>query len=109
MAPRNYLAPPAPPSAGGGPSSQSGAEGQTGIPCGLLPGTRGHGGGFPPGESTNPPSRITNPSFGNLVACVDPYKLPALAIIESPADQGLALRNHFEALIAVSCQAQGAS
>jgi hypothetical protein len=49
---------------------------------------------------------FTNPSFGNLVACVGPYNLPALAIIQSPADQGLALRSHFEALIA-ACELSG--
>jgi len=60
------------------------------------------GGAFLPGNK--PP--FTNPSFGNLVACVGPYNLPALAIIQSPADQGLALRSHFEALIA-ACELSG--
>jgi hypothetical protein len=51
---------------------------------------------------------FTNPSFGNLVACVECglYKLPTLAVLQSSKDQGLALRTHFEALIA-ACELSG--
>jgi hypothetical protein len=49
---------------------------------------------------------FTNPSFRQSGDLCRPYKVPALAIIQSPADQGLALRSHFEALIA-ACELSG--